>query len=45
VVIYCPERLPSPWARKPWMREQESNLEYVAYTRAMNYTMYLPEVL
>jgi DNA helicase-2/ATP-dependent DNA helicase PcrA len=45
VVIYCPERLPSPWARKPWMREQESNLEYVAYTRAMNYTMYLPEVV
>jgi superfamily I DNA/RNA helicase len=44
VVIYCPDRMPSPWARKPWMREQESNLEYVAYTRAMNATMYLPEV-
>lgn len=44
VVIYCPERMPSPWARKDWMREQESNLEYVAYTRATNVTMYLPEV-
>lgn len=45
VVIYCPERMPSPWARKAWMQEQESNLEYVAYTRAMNVTMYLPEVV
>ncbi len=44
VVIYCPERMPSPWARKPWMIDQEDNLAYVAYTRAMNYTMYLGEV-
>lgn len=44
VVIYCPERMPSPWARQPWMMEQEENLEYVALTRATNWTMYLPEV-
>jgi DNA helicase II / ATP-dependent DNA helicase PcrA len=45
VVIYCPERMPSPWARKAWMREQEDNLEYVARTRTMNHLMFLPEVL
>jgi len=44
VVIYCPERMPSPWARQDWMMEQEENLEYVALTRATNWTMYLPEV-
>lgn len=44
VVIYAPNRMPSPWARKEWMAEQERNLEYVAYTRAKNYTMYLAEM-
>jgi superfamily I DNA/RNA helicase len=27
--------MPSPYARKDWMKEQEANLEYVAITRAM----------
>lgn len=27
--------LPSPYAKKPWQLEQESNLEYVAITRAL----------
>lgn len=44
VVIYRPELMPSPWAKKAWAREQEENLEYVARTRAMNYLMFMQEV-
>lgn len=44
VVIYREELMPSPWARQSWQREQESNLEYVAKTRTMNYLMYMGEV-
>ena len=29
------ELMPSPWATKPWMQEQEVNLIYVSVTRAM----------
>jgi superfamily I DNA/RNA helicase len=36
VWILHPELLPHPMARKPWAREQERNLEYVAITRAMS---------
>lgn len=28
--------MPCRWARKPWQREQERNLQYVAYTRTKN---------
>jgi len=34
VFILRPELLPFPYARLPWQQQQESNLEYVAYTRA-----------
>ena len=34
VHILNPELMPSRWAKKEWEREQESNLIYVAYTRA-----------
>lgn len=44
VVTYAPNRMPSPWARKPWMRTQEDHLSYVNDTRAMNYNMILQEI-
>jgi DNA helicase-2/ATP-dependent DNA helicase PcrA len=44
VVIYRPELLPSPWAKKDWMQKQERNLEYVMRTRAMNYLLTMMEV-
>ncbi len=44
VVIYKPELMPSPWAKKEWMAKQERNLTYVAKTRTMNYLMFLSEV-
>lgn len=34
VGIYRPELCPSKWARQDWQREQELNLQYVAWTRA-----------
>lgn len=34
VFIICPELMPSRFATQPWQLEQESNLRYVAYTRA-----------
>jgi DNA helicase-2/ATP-dependent DNA helicase PcrA len=35
VFILEPEKMPHPMAKKPWQREQEYNLKYVAYTRAL----------
>lgn len=35
VCILDHELMPSPYARKDWMKLQETNLEYVAVTRAM----------
>lgn len=37
VFIIHPELMPSKWAKKDWMMEQEYNLMYVAYTRAKHY--------
>jgi len=34
VFIYLAKLMPSKWARQAWQQEQESNLRYVAYTRA-----------
>jgi len=34
IFILRPDLLPHPMAKKPWEKVQESNLEYVAYTRA-----------
>jgi superfamily I DNA/RNA helicase len=44
VVIYRKDLMPSPWARKKWARQQESNLDYVARTRTMNWLMFMGEV-
>lgn len=41
VAILEPELMPSPWARQEWQAQQERNLMYVAWTRAMNYLMFL----
>ena len=32
--IICEELMPSKYAKQPWQKEQERNLQYVAYTRA-----------
>jgi superfamily I DNA/RNA helicase len=42
VAVYRPELMPSPYARQQWQQEQEENLRYVCYTRAMQ-NLYLIE--
>ncbi len=37
------EYMPSKWARKDWQKQQESNLIYVAYTRAKQELYFLPK--
>lgn len=34
VFLVCPELMPSKYATQPWQIQQETNLRYVAYTRA-----------
>jgi superfamily I DNA/RNA helicase len=34
VVILAPEKMPHPMASKEWERDQERNIQYVAFTRA-----------
>ena len=41
VCILDRENMPSPYAKLPWMMEQETNLEYVAITRAENTLCYI----
>lgn len=36
VFILHPELLPHPMAKKDWEKQQEANIEYVAYTRSLN---------
>jgi superfamily I DNA/RNA helicase len=36
VAILKPELVPSKWARQEWQMQQELNLQYVAWTRAMD---------
>ena len=36
------ELLPSPYAKKPWQLDQETNLEYVGITRAQEELIYVP---
>lgn len=36
ILILRPDLLPHPMARKDWAKQQERNIEYVAYTRALN---------
>jgi superfamily I DNA/RNA helicase len=35
------KRCPSKWAKQAWELQQESNLAYVAITRAQNTLMYV----
>lgn len=41
VGILSPELMPSKWARQDWQMVQERNLQYVAYTRAIEHLMFL----
>jgi superfamily I DNA/RNA helicase len=43
VGILKPELLPSKWARQGWQQEQETNLDYVARTRARVELIYLED--
>lgn len=43
VFILCPSLMPSKLAQKPWQKAEESNLEYVAYTRAKNHLAFVDE--
>jgi len=41
VFIYRPELMPSKWARQQWQKDQEANLQYVAWTRAKHTLVFL----
>jgi len=41
VFILDQDLMPSKWATRPWMREQEDNLAYVAITRAKSRLSYI----
>lgn len=41
VGILRADLMPSKWARQDWQREQEYNLMYVAYTRAMEHLIFI----
>jgi DNA helicase-2/ATP-dependent DNA helicase PcrA len=43
VYIIRPDLMPSKWARQEWMQEQEENIQYVAYTRAMKTLNFVTE--
>jgi len=43
VFVYRPELMPSKYARQAWQQEQESNLQYVAWTRAMETLVFLSQ--
>ena len=43
VYIIEPKCLPAPWVKQDWEIEQENNLAYVAYTRAKNELVFVPE--
>lgn len=43
VFIYRSELMPSKWARQAWQKEQESNLQYVAWTRAKRILVFLTD--
>lgn len=43
VFIACDSLMPSKAAKLPWEKQQEHNLQYVAYTRAKSYLGFLSE--
>lgn len=45
IFILCPELIPSKYATQPWQLEQESNLDYVARTRAKKELHYITDYI
>jgi superfamily I DNA/RNA helicase len=43
VFILKPELLPHPMAKQPWQQEQERNIKYVAFTRALESLQFITE--
>lgn len=43
VFIIERDQLPAPWVKKDWEIQQESNLEYVAYTRAKEELIFITD--
>lgn len=43
VFIVEPKKMPAPWVRQAWEKEQETNIQYVAYTRAKLELVIVPE--
>lgn len=43
VYICCPSLLPAKWSKEPWEKQEERNLQYVAYTRAKKKLGFLNE--
>jgi len=43
VFIVEPAKMPAPWVRQAWEKEQELNIQYVAYTRPKNELVIIPE--
>ncbi len=41
VYLLDPWRIPSRWAVRDWMKQQENNLKYVAYTRARSSLIFI----
>jgi DNA helicase II / ATP-dependent DNA helicase PcrA len=43
VFIVEPQKMPAAWVKQDWEREQELNIQYVAYTRAITELVIIPE--
>lgn len=44
VFILRPQDMPSPMARQAWQKQQEANLQYVAYTRTQNELIFVADL-
>lgn len=45
VHVAAPDKIPSKYAREPWEKLQEQNLQYVCYTRAKNELIFLVDTI
>lgn len=45
IFFLCPELIPSKYATQPWQLKQESNLQYVAITRAKKSLIYVDDFI